>query len=168
MKPGALKTQAPGIKAGRGFTLLEVMIALGILAIAMLALLSLHHQDLRSVIRAQELTQATMLAQALMTKAELEGFPNPGKTSGNFQAIYPGRYPNFRWQQVVEQSAMFPDVRKVEVTIFYGAGFRHTFTLTEFLHSASAGMIAPPGTRGGPNSPAAPGEPGSPPLGQQP
>ncbi len=130
-----------------GFTLLEVMIALGVLAIAMLALLSLHHQDLRSIIRARELSEAAMLAQGLMSDAELQGFPPLGQTSGDFQKIYPGQYRNFRWNRVVLQSPMFPDVRQVEVTIQYGAGFRNNFTVVEFLHYPEP-QTAPSGAPG--------------------
>ncbi|MBI3759086.1 MAG: prepilin-type N-terminal cleavage/methylation domain-containing protein, partial [Deltaproteobacteria bacterium] len=43
------------------FTLLEVMIAVAFIGIAMLALLSLHQSNLQSVIRGQDLTQASML-----------------------------------------------------------------------------------------------------------
>ena len=52
----------------RGFTLVEVMVAIAILGIAMLGLLGLHHQSLQSVIRAQDTTRAAMLAQAVMTQ----------------------------------------------------------------------------------------------------
>ena len=41
-----------------GFTLLEVLIAIAVLGIALLALLSLEHQDLQSVIRGQEDSRA--------------------------------------------------------------------------------------------------------------
>ena len=59
------------------FTLLEVMIAVAFIGIAMLALLSLHQSNLQSVIRGQDLTQASMLAQQLMSTAEVERFPMP-------------------------------------------------------------------------------------------
>jgi general secretion pathway protein I len=124
-----------GANAGGGFTLLEVMVALGVVAIAMLALLGLQHQDLQSVIRTQELTRAATLAQTVMTQAELERFPPAGVTSGDFNTIYPRLYPNFRWQRKVEPSATFPDICKVEVTVFYGRRFSQRFTLVEFLHN---------------------------------
>lgn len=117
------------------FTLIEVMVAIAILGIAMLGLLGLHHQSLQSVIRAQQATRASMLAQAVMTEAELERFPDLGQSSGDFQASFPGEFPDFRWQRVVEASGMFPDVRKVQVLIQYGPGFTQNFSLVEFLHS---------------------------------
>ena len=118
-----------------GFTLLEVLVAMAILGVAMLGLMSLHHQSLQSVIRSQETTQAAMLAQAVLTQAELERYPDPGSTRGDFEKFFPSQYPNFRWEQVVTESGVFPDVRKVRVAVFYGPGMSRVFTLVEFLHS---------------------------------
>jgi type II secretion system protein I len=119
----------------RAFTLLEVMVAIAILGIALLGLLGLHHQSMQSVIRAQQATRASMLAQAVMTEAELERFPELGRTSGNFEASFPGEFPDFRWQREVEASGMFIDVRTVRVLISYGPGLKQRFALVEFLHS---------------------------------
>src|SRR5215472_1960069 len=63
---------------GEAFTLLEVMIAVAFIGFAMLALLSLHHTAMQSVVRGRELTQAAMLAQRLMTDAEQARFPEVG------------------------------------------------------------------------------------------
>jgi general secretion pathway protein I len=118
----------------RGFTLLEVMIALAVLAVAMLALLALDHEDLQSVIRAQDLSRAAMLAQALMTQVEIGPFPQVENSSGDFQRMYPRQYPNFRWRKVVAASGTFPDVRKVTITVLYGPHFGRHFDLVEFVH----------------------------------
>jgi general secretion pathway protein I len=123
-----------GPAARRGFTLLEVMVAIGILGIALLALLGLHHQSLESVIRSQDTTRAVMLAQALMTEAELERFPPVGNTGGGFDNMFPGRYQNFRWQRQVTQSPMFSDIRVVKIIIFYGPRQSRSFKLAEYLH----------------------------------
>jgi len=122
-------------RRARAFTLLEVMVAMAILGIALLGLLGLHHQSLQSVIRAQNATRASMLAQAVMTEAELERFPDLGLTRGDFEASFPGEFRDFRWQRVVEASGLFPDVRKVHVLIQYGPGFTQNFSLVEFIHS---------------------------------
>jgi general secretion pathway protein I len=122
-------------RRARAFTLIEVMVAIAILGIAMLGLLGLHHQSLQSVIRAQNATRASMLAQAVMTEAEIERFPELGQSSGNFESSFPGEFPDFRWERRVEASGMFPDVRKVDVLIQYGPGFTQSFSLVEFLHS---------------------------------
>ena len=136
-----------------GFTLLEVMIAVGVLGIAMLALLSLHDSNLQSVMRGQELSTASTLAQGLMTNAEIERIPMIGTSSGDFQRLSPGAYRNFRWERNVEMSGMFPDIRKVQVTVFYGPRFRHNFSLVEFIHDPTPQV--PPGQQvpGGQSTP---------------
>lgn len=119
----------------RGFTLLEVMIAVAVLGIAMMALLALDHQDLQSVIRARELTQASMLAQNLMTQAELDRYPDLGTSSGAFDKVSPGQYANFRWQRTVAESGIFPDLRKVTIVVQFGPGLSRRFELCEMLHN---------------------------------
>ena len=118
-----------------GFTLLEVMIAMAVLGIALLALLTLHHQSLQSVIHSRDISRAATLCEAVMTQAELEQFPPIGVTKGAFDKLFPGRYRSFRWERHVERSGIFPDVRKVRVIVFYGPKFSRTFSLTEYLHN---------------------------------
>ncbi len=131
----------------RGFTLLEVMIALAVLGIAMLALLALDHQDLQSVIRARELTQASMLAQNLMTQAELDRFPDPGISRGRFDKLFPGQYANFRWERTVAESGIFPDLRKVTIVVQFGPSLSRRYDLSELLHNPSPpeAALLPPG-----------------------
>ncbi|MDO8432968.1 MAG: prepilin-type N-terminal cleavage/methylation domain-containing protein [Candidatus Binatus sp.] len=118
-----------------GFTLIEVMFAMAILGVSLMGLLSLQHQGLQSVIRSQDMTQAAMLAQTVITQAEFDRFPVIGRTSGNFESLFPGKYRNYRWQRIVSASGMFPDVRKVTVFVYYGPKLGRSFSLTEFLHS---------------------------------
>jgi general secretion pathway protein I len=118
-----------------GFTLLEVMVAMAVLGIALLALLSLHHQSLQSVIHSRDISRAGMLCQTIMTQAELEQFPQLGVTKGNFERYFPGQYQKFRWERDVAESGVFPDVRKVKVIVFYGPKLSRTFSITEYLHN---------------------------------
>jgi general secretion pathway protein I len=126
----------PRARSRSGFTLIEVMVALALVAIGLVALLGLHHQDLQSVIWAQDTSRAAMLAQVIMTGTELTGFPQVGTTSGDFQSLYRGQYPNFRWRKVVEPSEVFPDIRKVTIGVSYGPGFRRRFDLVEYIHGS--------------------------------
>jgi type II secretion system protein I len=139
----------------RGFTMLEVMIAVAFIGIALLALLSLHHSDMQSVIRGQDLTKAAMLAQSVMTQAEVERFPDIGWTQGEFSSSYSKQYPNFKWQRTVERSPLFADVRRVRVRILFGPGFQSAFNLTEFMHNPNPPPRpprAPQSSDQGPNS----------------
>jgi general secretion pathway protein I len=121
-----------------GFTLIEVMVALAVVAIALVGLLGLQHSTLQSVVRASEMTKAALLAQELMTQAETGQFPAIGVTTGNFENLHPRQYPNFRWEQTVESSAVFQDVRKVRVRIRYGPRFGRSFDLTELIRNPLA------------------------------
>lgn len=120
---------------GPAFTLLEVMIAVAFVGIALIALLSLHQSDMQAVMRAQELSRAAMLAQTVMTQAEMERFPPPGDTNGDFSSLYRDKFRNFRWQRSVTQSPLFPTVCRVEVRVFYGHRYRNRFELVEFMHN---------------------------------
>ena len=122
-------------RRARAFTLLEVMVAIAILGIALMGLLGLQHQSMQSVIRAQQSTRASMLAQAVMTEAELERYPDLGRTSGDFESSFPGEFPDFRWEREVAESGTFPDVRVVKVLIRYGPTLSQNFPLIEYLHS---------------------------------
>jgi type II secretion system protein I len=158
MNPAASRHKQRG-RLMSGFTLLEVMVAVAFVGIAMLALLALHHQNLRSVERARDLTKAAMLAQGIMSEAEVQRFPELGTTSGDFSKMSGGQYRDFRWQRVVKQSAISPDIRRVEVRISYGPGFRQRFQIVEFMHNPAGPNSLAPFGRG-------PGLPSAAPLGQ--
>jgi general secretion pathway protein I len=135
--------------AGRaGFTLLEVLIAVAVLGIALLALLSLDHQDLQSVIRGQQISRAAMLGRALMTKAELERFPPLGRTSGNFDQMYSGQYPGYRWSRSVVTSMTFLDLRKVQIDVYYGPHMTRDYSIVEFMHNPMPQVLTPQALQG--------------------
>jgi len=119
----------------RGFTLIEVMVSLAVVAIALMALLGLQHQTLQSVVRASDMTTAALLAQEMMTQTETGPFPAVGVTAGNFETMHPRRYTNFRWERRVEPSAVFQDIRKVSIVIHYGPRLSRTFELTEMIRN---------------------------------
>lgn len=154
----------PAVQASAGFTLIEVLIAIGVLGIALMALLSLQHQNLQSVIRAQEISRAAMLAQTLMTQAELQRFPPLGTTKGDFGELYPGQYPGYRWVRAITPSATFPDLRKVEVRVLYGPNLGRSFDVVEFLHDPVPQINTPAGQA--PQNPALQG--GNPAMGSGP
>lgn len=66
----------------KGFTLIEVVAALAIVSIALLALLKLHLVSINTSDQAQTLTQAVLLAQGKMGETLCAGYPPVGVKSG--------------------------------------------------------------------------------------
>lgn len=98
----------------RGFTLIEVMVALAIVAFAFVALLGLHNRNILLVANGQQLAQATLRARELITQMELlEGFPDEGTSSGPIQG-----YPGFRWEREVRSTAL-DAVREVRLRVIW-------------------------------------------------
>jgi general secretion pathway protein I len=76
-----------------GFTLLEVLLAIALLAIALPVLLGLRNFDLDLQDRASELTTATLLAQEKLVEVELLGQYAIGETVGEFRHVPLGAQP---------------------------------------------------------------------------
>ena len=86
-----------------GFTLIEVMIALGILAVSLVTLNARQSYSLRSVTEAEKLTLATMLARTKMAELEIELRNVPfseikKEENGEFED-----YPEYSWIRLVEE-----------------------------------------------------------------
>jgi general secretion pathway protein I len=114
----------------RGFTLLEVLIALGILALALPILLGLRNWDLDLHARAKELTTATVLAQEKLIETEIGMLLPLGETGGEFQSIPLGsqataettnRPANYRWKRIVSPTPL-PIVQEVKIQVLWPRG----------------------------------------------
>ena len=66
----AISFQLPAGRSPRGFTLLEVMVALCILAIVLLSVYRLHSQTISMSIESRFYTQAPLLARSALTRWE--------------------------------------------------------------------------------------------------
>lgn len=66
----------------RGFTILEVLVALAILAVALAAVLAAISGALGAATRAESLLRATLAAQSLLAGAGIETPLVPGRSSG--------------------------------------------------------------------------------------
>lgn len=118
------------MRSEQGFTLLEVLIALGILALALPILLGLRNWDLDLHARANELTTATILAQEKLIATELGMLLPVGETGGEFQptplgsqatAEQTNRPPNYRWKQIVSPTPL-PIVKEVKIQVLWPRG----------------------------------------------
>lgn len=99
-----------------GFTLLEVLVALAILATTMTALVLAGTNRTDSIAYMRDRTIATWIASDRLTELRLErAWPDPGTRTGEVRAT--GR--SWRWQAEISET---PDdnVRKVEVTVRLG------------------------------------------------
>src|SRR5439155_12450029 len=119
-----------------GFTLLEVLVAVAIVAIALVTFMGLHLHSLDDTIRAQDLTTAVLLAQGKL--ATMGEFPDTGETQGKFEGPELER---FQWATAVtertldalSEGAQTVTVRRLEVTVFWADGQQiHHYTLEAY------------------------------------
>ncbi len=79
---------------GPGFTLLEVLVAVAILAIALVAILKANVQSLDALTGTRETTTASLLAAGKLAEIEAAGAANWSELQGDFGEDYPG----FTWE----------------------------------------------------------------------
>src|SRR5215471_9920232 len=86
-RPGAAHSNDPASMAGvlhtagtAGFTLLEILVAVAVVALALVAFMGLQVHSLDDTIRAQDLTTAVLLAQGKL--ATMGDFPDTGEEQG--------------------------------------------------------------------------------------
>ncbi|MCC6848527.1 MAG: prepilin-type N-terminal cleavage/methylation domain-containing protein [Deltaproteobacteria bacterium] len=106
-------------RMARGFTLLEVLVAVAVLGLALVSLLGLHVRNLDLIARDAQVTEATLLARGIMAEVDAGPFPDLGLAEGDFEEDYPERYPDLRWEREVVTTPV-PDVREVRVRVFRG------------------------------------------------
>jgi general secretion pathway protein I len=73
----------------RGFTLLEVLVAVAILAIAMVAILKANVQSLDTLTKSRETSTASLLAASKLAEIEAAGAVNWTELRGDFGEDYP-------------------------------------------------------------------------------
>ena len=102
------------MKNKSGFTLFEVVIALAILALGLVALLHTHAVNIETCNRSKMLFVSAMLAQEKMGETEILGFARLRDERGNFGDAYPG----FTWEKKVVGSPLYADARVVVVSVY--------------------------------------------------
>ena len=93
LKPGS-EPASCGLGSRAGFTLLEVLVAVAILAIAMVAILKANVQNLDALTTSRETTTASLLAASKLAEIEAAGVANWSESQGDFGEDYP----EYTWQ----------------------------------------------------------------------
>jgi len=121
----------------KGFTLLEMMIALAIVAIALVSLLGLSNRSILVQERIQRLTKGTLLAQQLLSEEELAA---PAMRSWQpREDAFDEPFSEFRWQ-VSYQDTLITKVKQVTVTVLWGDPAKNEQVhLTSFLPVGGGG-----------------------------
>ncbi len=92
--------------------------AVAVLATALVSLLSLHGQNVRTIAYDQRLSRATLLAQDLMTRTLVaDAFPDPTRSSGEFAGN-----PDYRWELEVVRGPtreLEEQVREIRIRVFW-------------------------------------------------
>ena len=119
------------------FTLIEVIAALAIVAIALTSLIRLHLVSLKTVDYEQNFTRATLLAQEKIEEAAAQPITKIGSTQGSIQH----NELDFHWQRKIANTQLnkltkddAADLRQVQVLVNWQQGRQNkTVQLTTFL-----------------------------------
>ncbi|OFV88604.1 MAG: hypothetical protein A3J75_05350 [Acidobacteria bacterium RBG_16_68_9] len=107
--------------------MLEVLVALAVVATAFVGLLGLHNRNLALVGRGQDLTIATLAAREIITQMEFEEFPDVGVSSGDLQYN-----PGFRWEREVRETEL-PDIRAIHLRVIWDEARPNACELLYFI-----------------------------------
>jgi general secretion pathway protein I len=108
-----------------GFTLLEVMVALSIMAIVLVSVYRLQSQTLAMSLESRFYTQAPLLAKSALSLFEKSPQLKFTSDQGDFGREYPG----YRWQITVEDisspslgTEISKDMKRIDVLVIYNEG----------------------------------------------
>ena len=117
---------------GAGFTLLEVLVSIAIIATALVALLGLHGRNIQIIADDQRIARATMLAQQAMTQALVaDEFPDPTRSRGDFNDD-----PDYHWEVEILRGPNrdIEDVtREIRVRVYWTGGENDAVSLVTLL-----------------------------------
>ena len=115
----------------KGFTLLEIVISLGLIAITLLAVFRLQAQNLDFQSEAQFITIATHLAQDLISRIEARGDLEMGTESGDFGE----EFPHFSYREEIGETTDMDNVFRVKVVISWEEeGLMKEFPVETYLY----------------------------------
>jgi len=118
-------------KSNLGFTLLEVMIAIAIIAITLVAVFGSQSQSLLLANEAKFSTTAALLAQSKMAEIEAVNPKDLASDSGDFGE----NFPNYHWNLTVSDVSFIGTdevldyLKRIDLSIFYGEHSQYQYSL---------------------------------------
>ena len=115
-----LQRRTRNLQSDFGFTLLEIMVSVSIIAIVLVSIYKMQAQTISMNYEARFYATAPLLAQFKMTEQQTKFLEELTGDSGNFGDNFPG----YRWSMAVddvESEALgdtAKDLKKIDVTIF--------------------------------------------------
>lgn len=128
-QPDAESREKDHSRAANGFTLLEVMIALAIVSIALVALMGLGNRSIATNQKLEKLTQATLLAQEVMSGIKTAA----GGDRSDQKGVFEDPFADFSWQTHYSSTPV-DNVEQVDVQVVWGDPARNEeVQLTSFV-----------------------------------
>jgi type II secretion system protein I len=118
-----------GSRSHAGFTLLEVLVAVAILAIAMVAILKANVQSLDTLTKSRETSTGSLLAASKLAEIEAVGVVNWSELRGDFGEDYP----DYIWEVETSSTEVEGLVRLVVVVQRSGTASGGEVRLEELL-----------------------------------
>ncbi len=117
-----INTQVFRIKPGarqNGFTLLEVMVAVAIMAIVLVSVYRMHSQTLAMNAAARFYTQAPLLAQSKLAELETASADKIAGDSGDFGENFPGYRYTVSTEEIASEALgeVANDLKKIDITV---------------------------------------------------
>ena len=122
----------------KGFTLLEVMIAVAIMGIALTALLGSQSQSVSFANSARFETNAALLAQSKMSEMTVRAPEMLTSDSGDFGDDYPG----YTWEATVSDvtlegvESLSDYLKQIDLTVAWG-GYSYSIRLLHYVHTGN-------------------------------
>jgi general secretion pathway protein I len=103
-----------------GFTLLEVMVAVAIMAMVLVTLIGLKNRTMQDVTLMEHMTQATLLSKRLMTGLIMVKPRLPMEEEGEFSEE---EFKGYTWKKTIAPTPLI-DIMEVRVAVFWKEGTR--------------------------------------------
>lgn len=97
-----------------GFTLLEIVIALGLIATALMAVFRLQAQNLDLQSEAKFITVANQLARERIARIQASDTLSEGETSGDFGEDYP----EYTYREEISEMPDMEELYKIRLSVF--------------------------------------------------